>query len=236
VCCGTKIDEKCETAGQSRLNNLQHNYDWSIPSPYIDWSKTEPVLEKQIPVGVKIKFRVRINIIVSADVTCLSCGKPTRFRGLTVAVRRHLLVPFKLVGQEYARFSGGGVIPGINPAILALEVAELRETAEDVKSTVENFVQKVRTTKELFTCTATGIDRNGTAAKIAPHASRKRELSEEEFVVSAESEEALLAMFGDFADVDEVVIELPEEEIALDSDETDLNYEDSFVVADFDDE
>ena len=71
-----------------------------------------------------------------------------------------------MTGSNFARSPRGTVIPGLNVAILAYEVAQLRETARDVKESVELLISKIRTSSDMFKCTPRGIDRAHAISRI----------------------------------------------------------------------
>jgi hypothetical protein len=141
------------------MNGFSHKFDWEVPAPFVAWKKTETVKKGPIPIGIRIFFQVKVNVLLKTDVSCVACGKTARFNGVGVKLEKTVYIPFKITGAKFAAYAAGAAIPGLNVAILALQVAELYETAKDIYEIVEGLVQAYRLSRDLLSCKNGSLDR-----------------------------------------------------------------------------
>jgi hypothetical protein len=173
-CCAKKSkDTACKEPSQTTMNGFSHKFDWSIPAPFVAWKKTEAVKKLGIPIGVKVFFQVKVNVLLKTDISCIACGRTARFNGVGITLEKTIYIPFKITGAKFAAYAAGSVVPGLNVAIMALQIAELYETAKDIKEIVEGLVQAYRLTKDLLSCKNGTLDR-ASAGEVYPKISLDR--------------------------------------------------------------
>jgi hypothetical protein len=213
------------------MNGFSHKFDWSIPAPFVAWRKTEAVKKLGIPIGVKIFFQVKVNVLLKTDISCVACGRTARFNGVGIILEKTVFIPFKITGAKFAAYAAGSVVPGLNVAIMALQIAELYETAKDIKEIVEGLVQAYRLSRDLLSCKNGTLDR-ASAGEVYPKISldrpgRKRDVN----VYSVGSDLDSIGVMNTIVDpADEFahnVIVLPDHVSTLELPELDLSHLDN---------
>jgi len=146
--------KKCSSRGTTRFHGLHFDFHWKIPAPYVAWTETEMVREGGIPIGVKIKFLIRLSVTVSTDVVCHRCGETQQFSGVGLRIEKTFRFPFKITGARFVVNALGSVIPGLNVAIIAAELVHLYELYLFVRHNVDALIATYRTASNAMKCSS----------------------------------------------------------------------------------
>jgi hypothetical protein len=188
ICCAERAtSEKCSQSGDSRITNPDYSSEFFIPEPFVNWRKTQVLRPFFDAEGLQIFFKGRLTVTVKSDVTCVKCGKATKFSGVGATITKTIWIPKVIKGKGLAEKFDGTAIPGLNVALLATELKEDYNTIMAVKREVGKVLKSVRKIRDVFRCRVTGIDRQDAAYSLAHALSKKRGLlgeSAEEAVLS----------------------------------------------------
>jgi len=201
------------------MGNPDFGSEFSIPAPYVNWRKTKILKNLFAKTGVKIYFRGQLSVTVKADVSCVRCGKSTRYSGVGVTVTKTLWIPKTIEGFEVNERTATMPIPGLNVALLSLEVKESYETIKAVQREIDSVLKAVRDIRGVFKCHRDGVDKEAAAKALVKVMGRKRDLEEEEFTAELSEEEVSLALNAALSSDNDAdrVIQLPD--VTLDADE-----------------
>jgi hypothetical protein len=153
VCCADKRDsDTCTEPGASRLGNLGFDFGFEVPPPFIDIKRTSIVKKMGIPIGIKLWFKIKLKVTVKLDVTCVACGKSRRYSGIGIEFQKNAYAGKKITGVKFLSRALASAIPGVNLALLALEIKQAYDTFMKIKNYVSNFIAAVRGVRNAIRC------------------------------------------------------------------------------------
>jgi len=105
-----------------------------------------------LPIGIKLWFKIKLKVTVTLDVTCVACGKSRRYSGIGIQFEKNVYAGKKITGVKFVSRALAAAIPGVNLALLALEIKQAYDTFTKIRDAVNNFIAAVRGVRDAIRC------------------------------------------------------------------------------------